>query len=80
MDKIQKFINRLPAPLDERVTRAIRMIESGMLSNLDVKQMKGAQDIYRCRISTVRIIFLKAPLGNVVTAVDFRDKVYKKKR
>lgn len=58
MDKIAKFLKKLSkkeAFLVQNILEKIYKNEKG----LDIKKLKGYQDVYRVRIKTIRIMFRK---------------------
>jgi mRNA-degrading endonuclease RelE of RelBE toxin-antitoxin system len=73
-DKYQKFIKKLSAKEYQRVSVAVKRYSLGKLVGMNVKKMKGHDDIYRVRVGRIRIIFYN---NNVVSPIllniSFRD-------
>lgn len=79
MDHIEKLVRRLPSKLRERVIDAFNRILAGQWKGLDIKRLSGYRDVFRCRISYLRILFAKMPDGNhVIIEIDTRGNIYKK--
>lgn len=79
MDKIAKFLRKLNQTELEIVCRAIEQILSGDDKNLDIKKLKGFEDIYRVRIRDIRIIYRQT--NNDVTLIEISrrdEKTYRK--
>ena len=57
VDKIQKFINRLSYREKELINHLLVEIKNNRLVGLDIKKLKGRDDIYRARKGRVRIIY-----------------------
>ena len=50
------------------------MLVSGDVSTLDIKKLKGVDDIYRVRIGNLRIIFKKEPKDIRILDIGRRDE------
>ncbi len=59
MNKIEKALKKLSASERQVFKKMLISIQSGKLSNLDIKKLKGRTDIYRVRKGRMRIIFQK---------------------
>lgn len=59
MNKIEKALKKLSASERQVFKRMLISIQSGKLSNLDIKKLKGRTDIYRVKKVKMRIIFQK---------------------
>ncbi len=60
MDEIEKALRKL-SDKERTMTRALlHRIQAGSFSGLDLKKLKGRDDIYRVRRGKFRIIFRKA--------------------
>lgn len=77
MEKYIKFLRRLPRHLQLRLITAISRIAKNNLAGLDVKQLEGGSEFYRCRVGKIRIIFAKKEKQNVIIDVGFRGNIYK---
>ena len=71
-----KFLRRLPKGLRGRIISAILKISEGKLKNLDVKNLKGTDSIYRCRMGKIRIIFEQQQETYIVHDIGFRKDIY----
>ena len=79
MDRIEKFRGKANAALRARMDDALRKILANDLQYLDIKPLTGQDDLFRCRIGKVRIIFQRTKAGNVVIDIGFRGHIYKRK-
>jgi mRNA-degrading endonuclease RelE of RelBE toxin-antitoxin system len=59
MDKITKLLKKLSARERGRLEEILTLIVSGETASLDIKKLKGMDDVYRVRVGTLRIIFQK---------------------
>lgn len=59
MDKIQKFLARLSPKERGTVRETIQIVLSGNTQDLDIKKLKGFDDIFRVRVQSIRIIYQK---------------------
>jgi mRNA-degrading endonuclease RelE of RelBE toxin-antitoxin system len=59
VDKIEKFLKKLSVQERDSVQRIIEKILSNNTYNLDIKQLKGEQNLFRVRKGSLRIVFLK---------------------
>lgn len=57
VDKITKSLKKLSAKEQKQLKSILSNVRSGKLTSLDVKKLKGRQDIYRVRKDSLRIIF-----------------------
>ncbi|MES2668700.1 MAG: type II toxin-antitoxin system RelE/ParE family toxin [Patescibacteria group bacterium] len=73
MDKIAKFLKRLDAKERAQVRSALSSLLSGDTGTLDIKKLKGVDDVYRIRAGSLRIIFTKKNGDVRVLAIDRRD-------
>ena len=81
MDKISKFLNSLAKKHRELILELIRRIEILDLEGMDIKLLKGHENLWRAKKGDVRIVFGKEKIeekmkGNVLM-VDFRKDIYK---
>lgn len=77
MDHLEKFLRHIDGKLRAKLLKAIYAIEAGQLAHLDIKRLKGANHLYRCRVGNVRIIFVKRPDGTYFPLdAHFRGSVY----
>lgn len=74
MDLFQKFLNRLDKKRKIAIQNVMEKIHAGDFANLDVKKLKGEDNVYRVRKGRIRIKFTIKPTGTVeFIDVDFRD-------
>ena len=60
MDKISKALRKLSPREREQARLILLKLNSGKLDGLDIKKLKGRDDIYRVRKGNVRIIYQKS--------------------
>jgi len=78
VDKIQKALNKFSKIEKEIVKKILLKIKSGKFNNLDLKKLKGRNDIYRIRKGKIRIIYRFEKEDIYLMAVERRnDKTYK---
>ncbi len=78
MDKIAKALKKLTSGEKEIVKTILIKINCRDFSGLDLKKLKGRQDIYRIRKGKIRIIFLidKNKKISVLTIERKNDNTY----
>ena len=59
MDKIQKALKKLTPKEREIIKNLLAELEMGNMRGLDVKRLKGFEDIFRVRRGGLRIIYHK---------------------
>lgn len=57
MDKVDKVLKRLASKEKERIKNIIEALQSERFGNLDIKKLKGREDIFRVRSGNLRIIY-----------------------
>ncbi len=57
VDRIQKALNKFSEKERELVKDLLYKIKNNKLDNVDIKKLKGRDDIYRVRKGKIRIIF-----------------------
>jgi len=79
MDKIQKALERLNEKERKQIKKLITQIQAGFFKNLDIKKLKGRDDIYRVRKGKLRIIYRADKEGQIfILAMERRsEKTYK---
>ena len=79
MDKIAKALNKLTEKERKRIKAVLEKLSAGKLSGLDIKQLKGRDDIFRVRSGDIRIIYRKNSHERVfILAIARRnEKTYK---
>lgn len=80
MDKIEKALNKLNSREREKLKKILIQIERKDFQNLDLKKLKGRNDVFRIRKSNIRIIFRKINNSIKVLSIERRNsKTYNKK-
>ncbi len=74
MDKITKLLKKLSSKERERLEEVLALLISGDTSSLDIKKLKGVNDVYRARTGDLRIIFEKQGKEILVLEVSRRDE------
>ncbi len=57
MDKISKVLKKLSSKEREQVKTIMVKLNLGQFKNLDIKKLKGRDDVYRVRKGGLRIIY-----------------------
>ncbi len=65
MDKISKTLAKLTAKEKEIVAQIFAKIQTGKTSELDLKKLRGYDDIYRVRFGQWRIIYRTDSQGKI---------------
>lgn len=73
MDKVRKFLKRLPKKDLRRVLLIINKLERKNIQGLDVKKLAGQGDIFRVRSGNIRILFLRTKEGYRVISIERRS-------
>jgi|WetSurMetagenome_2_1015567.scaffolds.fasta_scaffold667669_1 mRNA-degrading endonuclease RelE of RelBE toxin-antitoxin system len=77
MDKIQKALARLSDKERKSIKDVLEKLSSGKIEGLDVKKLKGRDDIYRVRKGKLRIIYHQTDKGFFILAIERRsDNTY----
>ena len=78
MEKIKKFLLKISRDERLKIENIIRRILSGKIKGLDVKKLKGFEDVYRIRTGKNRIIFRRTKgRVNILDISQRADKTYK---
>ena len=78
MDKVSKFLLKLSRERRERIMPIVACITRNELENLDCAKLGGRNNEYRIRVGSIRIQFVKTPVGNIITKVGFKgDTTYR---
>lgn len=78
MNKIEKLLQKLSPKTRTRVEQAMLQLVEGKLQSLDIKKIKGSEDIFRVRIGSYRIISRQTGDGIRFISVTKRDdRTYK---
>ncbi|MDP3900906.1 MAG: type II toxin-antitoxin system RelE/ParE family toxin [bacterium] len=79
MDKVAKALLKLSAKERERVRSILEKISKGELRGIDIKKLKGREDIFRVRKGDLRIVYRVSEAKLVIVlAIERRtEKTYK---
>jgi mRNA-degrading endonuclease RelE of RelBE toxin-antitoxin system len=77
MNPIDKFLQKLPERERIWAQETIEKLVSGKTEGLDVKKLRGREDIFRVRKGDIRIIYMKKHERVIVLFVGRRnDRTY----
>ncbi|MGH7196085.1 MAG: type II toxin-antitoxin system RelE family toxin [Candidatus Saccharimonadales bacterium] len=74
MDKINKALAKVPLKQRIAIDEANDAIKANKLKGLDIKKVKGSNNIYRVRVGRYRIVFQNAGEQNIILQVAKRDE------
>ena len=74
MDKIDKALGKLTFKEKERIKNIIKALQSGRFDNLDIKKLKGFQNIFRVRKGKFRIIYQLLGKNIIILKIDKRKE------
>ncbi|MBU1203424.1 hypothetical protein KKH39_05270 [Patescibacteria group bacterium] len=78
MDKIRKALERFTGSQKKIIKKILLQIESRNYSDLDIKKLKGYDNIFRVRKGQIRIIFqIKDDNIKIITIEKRSDTTYK---
>jgi mRNA-degrading endonuclease RelE of RelBE toxin-antitoxin system len=79
MDKIEKALQRLSGKEREWVREVLMKLGQGEPKGLDIKKLKGREDIFRVRRGGIRIIYRVENSSIYILAIERRnEETYKK--
>lgn len=74
MDKISKALQKLTAKEKEELKLLLERINRGEVADLDIKKLKGKDNIFRARKRRIRVIFVKYQDGSInILAIERRN-------
>lgn len=78
-DKVAKLLQKLPPKQLRLLLAVIQKIVTKNLGGLDVKALKGHQELYRVRVGNYRIIFTKinGQEPRIISVAKRDEKTYK---
>jgi mRNA-degrading endonuclease RelE of RelBE toxin-antitoxin system len=76
VDRIEKALNKLSDKEKKMLKKILQNIVKGELKDLDVKKLKGRDDIYRVRKGKMRIIFKKEKEIKILTVERRSETTY----
>ena len=74
MDKIEKALSRLSAKEREWVKGVLEKLSVGQAGGLDIKKLKGREDIFRARKGDIRIIYRMRQKKILILAIERRSE------
>ncbi len=74
MDKIDKALSKLTFKEKERIKNVIKALQLGRFGNLDIKKLKGLQDIFRVRKGELRIVYQLLGKMIIILKIDKRKE------
>ena len=78
MDKIEKELKKLSNRERDLIRDILSKLASGRLTGLDLKKLKGKEDIFRIRKGSIRIIYRVVDEEIFVLAIERRkESTYK---
>ena len=74
MDRIEKALKKLTSKERTRAEEIFVRLSRGDTKHLDIKKLKGREDIFRVRKGSMRIMYRKDKQGNIfILTLDRRD-------
>ncbi|MBI2454420.1 MAG: type II toxin-antitoxin system RelE/ParE family toxin [Parcubacteria group bacterium] len=73
MDKISKSLSKLTPKEQKQVKSILARLNRGDKSGLDIKKLKGREDIFRIRKGNIRIIYKTDKKSIFVLAIERRN-------
>ncbi len=78
VDKIEKALKKLTEKERKTIKSVLIKIQNKKTKDLDVKKLKGRDDIFRVRKGRIRVVFWKGNENISILSVERRsDKTYK---
>ena len=78
MDKIEKALRKLNAREKERIKAILKALGLRRLKGLDIKKLRGREDIFRVRKGNIRIIYRIRGERIFILAIERRsEKTYR---
>jgi len=74
MDKIDKALSKLTFKERKRIKDIVKALQLGRFDNLDIKKLKGFQDIFRVRKGGLRIVYQLLGIRIIILKVDKRKE------
>ncbi|MCK5027398.1 MAG: hypothetical protein KAS07_03190 [Candidatus Pacebacteria bacterium] len=74
MDKLLKSLQKLTKKESEQIDKILAKIETDRTSGLNIKKLKGRNDIYRARKGRLRIIYQKKGDNIILVMISRRNK------
>jgi len=78
VDKIEKALKKLMEKERKTIKSVLIKIQKEKIKDLDVKKLRGRDDIFRVRKGDIRIVFRKSNESILILSIERRsDKTYK---
>ncbi len=78
VDNIEKALRKLTEKERKAIKNILTKIKKEKIKDLDIKKLKGRDDIFRVRKGNIRIVFRKKNENILILSVERRsDKTYK---
>ncbi len=74
MNKLDKFLSKIDKKTRIILEEIILLIVAGEISMLDLKKLRGMNNIYRVRVGKIRVIFEHTKTGNKIRSISNRDE------
>ncbi len=74
MDKIEKFLKKIPPSDSKKITFAIFLLFHGQEKGLNITKLKGEVNVYHLRVNKYRIFFKKETKGNTIIDIRLREE------
>ena len=74
MDKLLKSLQKLTKKEREQVDKILEKIETNCVASLNIKKLKGHDDIYRARKGKLRIIYQKKGTDIILVMISRRNE------
>ena len=74
MDKIDKALNKLIFKEKEQMKNIIKALQLGRFDNLNIKKLKGFQDVFRVRKGRLRIVYQLLGRKIIILKIDKRKE------
>jgi mRNA interferase RelE/StbE len=73
MDKLTKALKKLSTKERKHLKTILFKIKSGDLTNVDITKLKGHDNIYRVRVGSYRVIFIKQKTDIKILSLERRN-------
>jgi mRNA-degrading endonuclease RelE of RelBE toxin-antitoxin system len=74
MDPIEKALKRLTAKEREWIKELLKKLATKKTQGLDIKKLKGRDDIFRVRKGDIRIVYQKKESGFSILLIERRNE------
>jgi mRNA-degrading endonuclease RelE of RelBE toxin-antitoxin system len=78
VDKIEKALKKLKKKEKEAIKSILTKVQKEKIRDLDIKKLKGRDDIFRVRKGKIRVVFRKNSENISILSIERRsDKTYR---